>query len=88
VLFRSNIIQVTSGSAVSVTLVALGLDVWPIGGCGWVQRMGAGEVQFVAGSGQTLRAAGGRDRLNGQYAEGYVKRIGLSEWLVGGDLKV
>lgn len=79
-----------SGSAQTVTVPEnVTGTIRTTAGC-WieVQRVGAGEVSFVGGSGVTINSEGTKLRLNAQYSVGRLTCDGANLWTFSGDRKV
>lgn len=51
-----------------------------------VLQLGGGQTTIVAGGGVTLRSAGGRLKLSGQYSSAALRQRATNEWVVVGDL--
>lgn len=51
-----------------------------------VAQYGAGQLSIAAGTGVTIRSAGGKLKLNTQYSCASLIRIAENEWLLVGDL--
>jgi hypothetical protein len=51
-----------------------------------VGQYGAGQTTIVAGSGVTIRSAGGKLKLSGQYSGGTLQKIAADEWWLFGDI--
>lgn len=49
---------------------------------------GSGQTTIVAGSGVTLRSAGGKLKLTSQWSTCALLKIGTNEWVVAGDLSL
>lgn len=76
-----------NASAQTITIPPQSSVAWPdsvqLEGAQW----GAGAVTFVAGAGVTIRKKANRTATtDGQYAPWGLKRVGLNEWLLFGDL--
>lgn len=68
---RSNIVEFTSGSAVTVTVPA---DVFTAGAWIKISQAGAGQISFVAGPGLTLDYPGGTTpKTKGQWQEATIR---------------
>jgi hypothetical protein len=52
-----------------------------------IAQLGIGETSVVAGAGVTLNSAGGKLKLNAQYALCTCVKTGTDEWFVVGNLK-
>ena len=51
-----------------------------------VSQYGSGQTSFVAGSGVTIRSAGGKLKLSGQYSFASIIAISASEFYITGDI--
>lgn len=51
-----------------------------------IGQYGAGQTTITAGSGVTIRSAGGALKLNSQYSGATLQKIGTNEWWAFGDL--
>lgn len=49
-------------------------------------QLGAGQVTFAPGAGVTIRSAGSKLKLSGQYSAGALAKIATDEWLLFGDI--
>lgn len=49
-------------------------------------QLGAGQLSVAAGAGVTIRSAGGKLKLTGQYSGATLTQIAANEWLLVGDL--
>ena len=63
----------TTPFAVDVTVINIG-------------QYGAGQITIVAGAGVTIRSAGSKLKLTGQYSTACLIKIGTDEWWLFGDL--
>lgn len=52
-----------------------------------VAQLGAGQTSIVAGAGVTLNSAGGKLKLDAQYAVATCVKTDTNEWFVVGNLK-
>lgn len=78
-------VEVTSASAVNVTVPPNTTAAFPVGTVIEVAQMGAGQVVLVAGSGVTLRTAASLT-TRAQYATVTLRKRATDEWIVAGDL--
>lgn len=53
-----------------------------------VVQYGAGQTTFVPGAGVTIRSAGGKLKLTGQYSAASLYKRGTDEWMLFGDLSL
>lgn len=80
------IVEVTSATAVTVTLpqdsaATIAQEV----AIPW-RQYGAGQITFAAGTGATLVSRGSVFKSAGQYAEGVVTKVAANIWLLSGDI--
>lgn len=59
---------------------------FPMGAILAVEQYGAGQITIEAGSGVTIRTAE-TFKLRGQYSSAALRKIGINEWLLIGDLE-
>lgn len=59
---------------------------FPIGTIIEVGQYGAGQTTIVPGSGVTIRSAGGKMKLTGQYSSCSLRKRATDEWWLVGDL--
>lgn len=78
-------LKVNSGSAVTVTVPQDSVYEFPVLHEIPIIRYGSGQITIAAGSGCTVRFAGSRDNINGQYGIGTLKKIAANEWVFTGD---
>ena len=81
-------IWLNSGSAVTLTLPPQASAAFPAKTFFFVTQMGSGAVTLAAGSGVTLRSAGGRLKLAEQYTTVLLRKLSDNVWLVTGNLSV
>lgn len=82
----NKLVQLNNASAITLTLPP---SVFSVGQSVDVYQRGAGQVTFSQGSGVTIRSTGGTStapKLRAQYSAATVVCIGVSEFLVVGDL--
>jgi len=75
-----------SGSANVTTVPPNSSVAFPIGTRIEITQKGAGQSQVVAGSGVTLRAAGGASKLVAQYSQATLLKITTNEWYLFGSI--
>lgn len=83
----NKLIELNSASAISVTIPRYADVAIPVESQLLIVQYGAGQGTIVAGSGVTLRSAGGKLKLNSQYSAATLIKIATDEWYVFGDLK-
>jgi hypothetical protein len=79
-------VEMNLASANNLTIPPVSSAAFPIGSVIEVLQLGAGQTTLVAGSGVTLRAAGSRLKLAGQYSSAALRMRASNEWAVVGDL--
>ena len=81
------LIEMNSGSALTVTVPPNSSVAFPVGTVIEVSRIGAGSVSLVAGVGVTLRIPTGSTlALRAQYSTAGLRKRAENEWVVSGDL--
>lgn len=82
-------LAVTVAAATVVTIPAMALADFPVGGLVAVQRFGSGPVSIVGGNGVTVRAVSGFAfpvAINGDHGAVWLMRQDVSTWAAFGDL--
>lgn len=79
-------LRMTSGSANNLTVPADVALAAPVGTEVPGMQYGAGLTTIVAAGGVTVRSRGGALKSAGQYAAWLLKKIGVNEWLLTGDI--
>ena len=79
-------IETNNASANNVTIPPNSSVAFPVGTTIDVAQYGAGQTTIVAGSGVTLRSAGGFLKLSAQYSVASIRKVGTDEWYVYGQL--
>jgi len=79
-------IVTSSGSAVTITVPPNSSVAFPTGAEIVVFQSGAGQVDFVAGSGVTIRSKDSNLKISAQYAAATLKKVATDEWHLLGDL--
>lgn len=79
-------IEVTSASAVNLTIPTDASVAFPVGTVIEVDQMGAGKVTIVGASGVTVQAAVGTPTTRAQHSALVLRKRGANLWLVTGDL--
>ncbi|AMS03343.1 minor tail protein [Gordonia phage Kita] len=79
-------VEVTSGSAVNVTIPTNASVGFPIGTVIEVDQMGAGKVTIVGASGVTVQSAVATPTSRAQYSALVLRKRAADLWLVTGDL--
>ncbi len=80
------LIELNSASAISVTVPPNSSVAFPIGTTILVTQYGAGTASVVAGSGVTIRSAGGALSLSARYAGASLIKIATNEWYLNGSI--
>ncbi len=78
-------VEVTSATAVNVTVPPNTTAAFPIGTVIEISQLGAGQITLVAGSGVTLSSAGALLKTRVQYSALSIRKRGTDLWLVVGD---
>lgn len=81
-----SVVEITSGSPVTVTIPPSAQAAFPVGAVLWIARMGSGTVTIAAGSGVTLVSPGGLVTVSAQYAEAKLRQRILNTWIMTGSL--
>jgi hypothetical protein len=76
----------SNGSAVTITVPPNSSVAFPTGAEIVVFQSGAGQVDFVAGSGVTIRSKDSNLKISAQYAAATLKKVATDEWHLLGDL--
>lgn len=79
-------VEFSSTSALTATVPQNSSVAFPIGTIIEITRMNTGPLTIVAGTGTTLRSAGGLLALRAQYSAATIRKRQLNEWVVTGDL--
>ena len=79
-------IVTSNGSAVTITVPPNSSVAFPTGAEIVVFQSGAGQVDFVAGSGVTIRSKDSNLKISAQYAAATLKKVATDEWHLLGDL--
>lgn len=83
---KGKAVEVTSASAVNVTVPPNSSVAFPVGTVIEVDQIGAGAVTLVAGSGVTLRTPSSLV-TRAQYSALTLRKQATDTWLVGGDMQ-
>ena len=73
-------IKLDNGSANVTTIPPNSSVAFPTGTRIEITQSNSGQSQVVAGSGVTLRAAGGASKLSAQYAQATLLKVATDEW--------
>lgn len=79
-------VEMNMASANNLTVPPVSTASFGIGSVIEILQLGAGQTTIVAGAGVTLRSAGGRLKLAGQYSSAALRMRASNEWVVVGDL--
>lgn len=79
-------VEMNLAGANNLTVPPVSTAAFDIGSVIEVLQLGAGQTTIVAGAGVTLRSAGGRLKLAGQYSSAALRMRASNEWVVVGDL--
>lgn len=73
-------IEMNSGSANTLTIVANSTQAFPIGATIKVSQYGGGTTSFVAAGGVTLRSSAGVLTIGNQFSTGILTKVDTDEW--------
>ncbi len=79
-------VQMTKGTANTLTVPPNSDVPFRIGTIIPIEQYGAGQTTVQAGAGVTLRSRGGLLALAAQYSVASLRKIATDEWLLAGDL--
>tara|TARA_R100001460_G_scaffold10532_3_gene24926 strand:+ start:76 stop:531 length:456 start_codon:yes stop_codon:yes gene_type:complete len=79
-------LQISSGIANTTTIPPNSSVAFPIGTRIEITQSGSGQTQVAAGSGVTLRSAGGATKINAQYGVATLLKVGTDIWHLFGDI--
>lgn len=82
----SKVIEMNNAAANTVTVPPNSSVAFPVGTVIELLQYGAGQTTIAAGSGVTIRSAGAKLKLSGQYSGGALRKIATDEWALVGDL--
>jgi hypothetical protein len=82
----NRLVEMENGSANNLTIPPNSSVAFPVGTIIYISQLGAGQTTVVAGSGVTLRSAGGKTKLSVQYSMGRLIKRGTDEWYLSGDI--
>lgn len=82
---QSKAVEVTSVTAVALTVPPNTTAAFPIGTMIEVAQMGAGQVTITPGAGVTVNSAGGLLKTRAQYSALSLRKRGTNLWLLVGD---
>lgn len=80
------VIAMNVAGAGTVTVPSNAAVALPVGTVLELFQLGVGATTITAAGGVTLRAAGGRLKLTGQYSSASLRKRAADEWVVAGDL--
>lgn len=83
---NGKLVEMNSGSAVTVTIPKNSDVQFPIGTQIIVSQYGAGQVTFNTGIAVTVRSSGGKTKTAAQYAVATLIKRGTDEWYLAGDI--
>lgn len=84
--FGDDYVQFTAAGAVTATVPPTSTTAFAIGTEITLEQNGAGQVTVVAGSGVTLRSAGGKVASSAQYAVATLLKVAVNTWTLFGNL--
>ncbi len=79
-------VEMNAAGANNLTIPPVSTASFDIGSVIEILQLGAGQTTIVAGAGVTLRSAGGRLKLAGQYSSAALRMRASNEWVIVGDL--
>ena len=79
-------LQISSGIANTTTIPPNSSVAFPIGTRIEITQSGSGQTQVAAGSGVTLRSAGGATKINAQYGVATLLKVSTDIWHLFGDI--
>ncbi|CAH1658773.1 hypothetical protein CHELA1G11_12858 [Hyphomicrobiales bacterium] len=80
------VVEMNNGSAMTLTVPPNSTVTFPVGGRIDLTRLGAGTLTIAAGSGVTIRSAGGKLKIADQYGMASLYKRGTNEWVLAGGL--
>ena len=80
----AKVISLTNASAITLTIPTNASVAFPTGTQILLYQGGAGQVT-VGGAGVTIRAQGGKTKINAQYAVAALLKVGTDEWVFFGN---
>jgi len=81
---NASVISLTNASAITLTIPTNASVAFPTGTQILLYQGGAGQVT-VGGAGVTIRAQGGKTKINAQYAVAALLKVGTDEWVFFGN---
>lgn len=81
-----SVVEVSSGSPVTITIPPSAQAAFPVGAVLWVARTGTGTVTIAAGTGVTLTSPGGLVTVSATWAEVKLRQRILNTWMLTGSL--
>jgi hypothetical protein len=82
----SKAVEMNVATANNLTVPPNSAVAFPVGTVIETFSYGAGQTTIVAGAGVTIRSAGGKLKLTGQYSGGALRKRATDEWVLVGDL--
>lgn len=82
----SKVIEMNVASANTLTVPPNASVAIPVDSVIEILAYGSGQTSIVAGSGVTIRSAGAKLKLSGQYSGAALRKRGTDEWVLTGDL--
>lgn len=82
------VVEMNVGSANNLTVPPNSSVAFPVGTIIEVMQLGIGQTTIVAGSGVTIRSAGGEMKLTSQYATASLRKRATDEWVLNGEVTV
>ena len=82
---KGKVVETTSATAVTVTVPPNASAAFPVGTLLELHQYAAGQISVAAGAGVTLRTPSSLT-TRAQYSSLSLRKRGVDEWIVGGDL--
>jgi hypothetical protein len=82
------VVEMNVASVNNLTVPPSASVAFPIGTIIEICQYGLGQTTIVAGAGVTIRSAGSKMKLTGQYSSCSLRKRGTNEWWLVGDLMV
>lgn len=80
------VVRATKATAMTLTVPPQSSVAWNAGAQIGPVQYGAGQLTIAAGSGVTIRSAGGKLKLTAQYSGATLLRVASDEWMLIGDI--
>jgi hypothetical protein len=83
---KGKLVETNNASANTVTVPPNSSAAFPVNSRIDLSQYGAGQTTIAAGAGVTIRSAGGKLKLSGQYSAGTLWKRASDEWQLVGDI--